>query len=73
MMSEESATTGVCMGEIIIREGKWKLQLQQSEACMVAVESLKQLGPAARSYVCSHLETSSPEQKAKTDDACRMG
>ncbi len=71
-MSEESATSGLCTGKIIVSEGRWKLQPEQSEACMLALEGLKKLGPAARAYVCSHVEPASPEQNVKTQEVCRI-
>ncbi len=61
MSQETNAEKKECTGRFIITPKGWEFQPEPGTDCQKALETLKELGPAARTYVSKHISPSDTE------------
>ncbi len=61
-----------CAVELVITGKGWELRPEPRSECAKALQNLEELGPAAKQYVCRHIDPADPQQKAKMNNVCRI-
>ena len=61
-MSEEEKKA--CTGKLVVTHKGWEFRPDPGTECEKALQTLKELGPAARSYVKSHVKPADEKQQA---------